>query len=1386
MINFVKNDSYYLHKNFISGLYMKGKNVMNNRKQKIFCTCRSVFLALLLVVMSLFVSACDTDSTDDKPKEKGSVSITVKNGFFEDGDRSVELKDGTSYTIMADERVGMYFDGWLVNGKISDLEEIFTAKADSTSGKELVYEATYRMSEGATFEDVTLGNIFSDFYSGRFGVTVDLNSTDITTEVIKEPFDIRNTVLKFTDDDNEAGGAVRIDIASVPGDFLVYSLDFYIESFTGNIPLSIKTGNYSIDFYAPGDKFKICDNNGLTIAYLNSEFDPKDWHNLKIMLSNGFVNGKGTHAFVFLDGVCVAESANVGSGSYSNTIAFSTSEQSKIVAYLDNIIAYRQNLTLAEETAFDPKFIIDSGNTAEDAYYQAALFLDEGALAALKEMDSKLFSENIYRWIANLYDPETSALYFSISGRDNYGYLPDIETVAQGYGILGTLGIGGASVVLNDEQKANLLAWIQTLQSNRDGYYYHPHWGVSIINSRLSRDLGNSGSSYGASGAFAFRLFDDANYRLSGGKAGYGGHTVASAYDNSLAGSLSYSTASAVSKVVLSAANSSMPVHLRSEENLVTHINDLWNSTCKVAGVHERHFCTDGCVLEEDSSDSYMKIVDGKLVITRGYRCTSCHECSHTLGHSYAFGHNVTSMGSQIKAVGYGTPTVMYFYDIQENVQASLRNKAEDNYKIEMGIPAWDALSDEEKELIVAPAKEAYIDENGVEKWNKLEDKDKAAILLVPENEYKKQQGTPSWNKLDITEQTRIREAGENGIWEEEITYNTISGLLKISGIPGAHGYEFLYAAEAIDSAIKGALFSPEDYIARREAIVSIYNPFNAINAIMGNIVNYGDDPSVRTEAMAIIRSQAEALIKNTSAKLECYLMPDGGYSYSMAGYCTNSQGQPVAVNGWNNGAGEGDVNGTALALGTRGALISCLGISVGAPFAGTRALYSEEGYDLDCNGKIEGQELYATHTDVFKSLITNKAPIQKIDLAESLGDYDFEGTDPLLPSSGEVISDGTNKVLKVIDDNGESGLYTTFISKQALGTEQRTTIKFDMKVIESNNTTTHQIFAGSSNSLYINVYYDDGEMSFANRHSGSIYQSLYDVTTKKVITVNAKEWFSVEIDVYIDGKNIDGNTYYGIFKITQDGVTKTAYLDGLYAYKAINTLSIYSLNSSKNTVYYDNVSCSVVVKPGVYDGEYHFDNAAQKIGDKLTASPTNINDTVYAIAAGETASFTPDKYSTSSVIYNFDFFHGSVNLSETKAGDRIYFVMKDNAGKKITGVYLVINEDETVTFYAANGQKLKLFGDGEDMTLDLDKSKWLELKLEYHYDIGRFDVVVKYADLNNNSYNKTVASTLVGVTVYENSAAPSGFSAFDIHCQSANGGKIFVDDMYIRNVLVP
>ncbi len=1232
---------------------------------------------------------------------------------------------GFSYgTYLLGDRVALgardlYGDGYILSwknkesGELIPREHSFTVTEESRSAE---LSAVYLRADFSDLPamDLPVGSANSVSCGGA-SLWLSASAEGFGAHIIKD--DSGNGVLKFTDANSDFGGSVNISAVG-EGESAVLGFDMLVEDFSSDsTSLQLQLGGYMLQFSALEDAaLKIYDR-GSTAGYLDRYIMPGEWHSIRLV-----IDGTDRAAYLFIDGECAAKSMNFSEGELSDTLLIYGLNNTTLTACFDNIEFYKTSLPESIMAAYSPKNVFNEPVTSSsDRFQNAEILLDTGALDALKAMDSSLFSQDIYLWIAELYDPETSALYFSISGRDAYGYLPDIETVAQGYGLLSTLGLGGNTVVLNDEQKANLTAWIQTLQSNRDGYYYHPHWGVSIGNSRLSRDLGNSSSSFSASGSLAYRLFDDANYRLSGGNSGSKGTTVPSTYDNSLTVSLRRSSVVAVARAILASAedNSSMPHHLRSEENLITYINDSWNSTCKLSGTHERHFCTDACVIAADSSDSYMKFENGRLAITRGYRCTSCHECAHTLGHSYAFGHGVTSMGSQIKAAGLGTPTVMYFYDIQENVQASLRKEGR----------------------------------------------------------------------------------AENGLWEKEITYNTISGLLKICGIPGTYGYEFLYAEQAINSAIECALFSVEDYTARGEAIVSIYNPFNAINGIMSNINNYGSDKEIRSRARAIVRQRAEELIENTTEKLACYLMPDGGYSYNMSGSCTHSQGQPVAIAG----AREGDVNGTALALGTRGALMSCLGISLPAPFGGAYADIDggfdlngdgdlEDGFDLDGDGIYDTLEATCTHKQRFCYLITTKEEINKIDRTSEKLVYTFdEGS--LVPEGGSVEQENGNRVLLVADGSSETGHTVSFDASAVLDSDVHSKIAFDMKVLSCNNTVSHQLFVDSG-ILRIDFYYNNGVFTFKNVTDKTV--TLTDRESGSALSVNAREWFDLELIIYPEGRDISGNKCYGSFSVSQNGKKQTADIKELKAYSKIPTdFRMYSLFSSVNRVYYDNVTAYNAIKPGVYDGEYHFDTVEQKIADEsiLVSSPTFDKDTVYRLSGGR-AEFAAYDYSTSSVIYNFNSAEAKLLLSDTSVSDRIDLLMTDAEGRVISGIYITVGENGRLSFFSLNGQILteciprtEYYPDGSsqrvtkerDMILSADLGDWVLVKLEYHHDMEspRLDVVVKYADMTKNGYKTATAAILDGIDVAETGANPYQFSDFCIELSSI----VYIDDLFIRNV---
>ena len=94
-------------------------------------------------------------------------------------------------------------------------------------------------------------------------------------------------------------------------------------------------------------------------------------------------------------------------------------------------------------------------------------------------------------WLASLYDPETGAIYYSNSGRDHEGFMPDAESTCQAFDILTFAGVIGYDYKneLPEQTGKRCLEYIQKMQSAEDGYFYHAHWGKGQNTSRKGRDL---------------------------------------------------------------------------------------------------------------------------------------------------------------------------------------------------------------------------------------------------------------------------------------------------------------------------------------------------------------------------------------------------------------------------------------------------------------------------------------------------------------------------------------------------------------------------------------------------------------------------------------------------------------------------------------------------------------------------------------------------------------------------------------------------------------------------------------------------------------------------------------------------------------------------------
>ena len=64
----------------------------------------------------------------------------------------------------------------------------------------------------------------------------------------------------------------------------------------------------------------------------------------------------------------------------------------------------------------------------------------EDAVSTAKELNS-MYTEEMYKWMASMWDGETGAFYYSTSAKENDEFFPDSESTLQCIGLLHTLGL---------------------------------------------------------------------------------------------------------------------------------------------------------------------------------------------------------------------------------------------------------------------------------------------------------------------------------------------------------------------------------------------------------------------------------------------------------------------------------------------------------------------------------------------------------------------------------------------------------------------------------------------------------------------------------------------------------------------------------------------------------------------------------------------------------------------------------------------------------------------------------------------------------------------------------------------------------------------------------
>ena len=221
--------------------------------------------------------------------------------------------------------------------------------------------------------------------------------------------------------------------------------------------------------------------------FILGEYDSPVYEKAYMKLDKDFTEAKGSAIFtIYTDGssVAIAYSSLVARHAaldyfFDNFESLNLSKAGVIVSHEFDVKEY---LTEMRTSQREEEFAAISENFSEDA---------------MKEFRNlySLYDERAYVWLANLWDPDIGAFYYSQSARNTQGFLPDLESTAQALLFLSESGMvadyeGSYAAALPDDMAASIIKYVKESQDPIDGYFYHKQWGKSVGDNRLGRDLG--------------------------------------------------------------------------------------------------------------------------------------------------------------------------------------------------------------------------------------------------------------------------------------------------------------------------------------------------------------------------------------------------------------------------------------------------------------------------------------------------------------------------------------------------------------------------------------------------------------------------------------------------------------------------------------------------------------------------------------------------------------------------------------------------------------------------------------------------------------------------------------------------------------------------------
>lgn len=422
------------------------------------------------------------------------------------------------------------------------------------------------------------------------------------------------------------------------------------------------------------------------------------------------------------------------------------------------------------------------------------------------------------------------------------------------------------------------------------------------------------------------------------------------------------------------------------------------------------------------------------------------------------------------------------------------------------------------------------------------------------------------FDSIQYTVYLRQVAAGQTptGLWEDGITYTSMSGLKKITDMYESR-HEIKYREYIVDAAIQANLIPADDPEMKASQVIYVFNPWSGLGNVIDNAKKYGTEAEVKS-LYEKARAAAVDMINITKAKLVPFMHMDGSFSYNDTGLSSaTTQGVEVSL-----GLNEGDVNATV--LGINGVIAN---------------VFTALGYD-----RVPLWD--SVDAEAFVDIITSLSPIEKKE-RPSLPPVDFEDNNMTnvntanLTASGstaELVEDPARKDNTVLLFNSLS--YTSLKNLEMTPRGEQTN---PLMVVETEiylGKDTSGMFKIMIDGLYLVEFLDKGDDGYTIRQNvttgseaeAAAHQILATNELGETLYIKRETWFKIRIECLIT----DGSPLFKVFvdtDLTDDKspetpvITGTSYF-GIHKGQAINTRFKYIkfLTNSKTvgSYYYDNV----------------------------------------------------------------------------------------------------------------------------------------------------------------------------------------------------------------------